>query len=52
MKVSYLNDQFFSRLETLVLNLKTNLAGYFGGKAGYMKAIQELEDAIYRDEAV
>ena len=32
MKVSYLNDGFFSRLETLSLNLRSNLAGYFGGK--------------------
>ena len=29
---SYLNDQFFSRLETLALNLRTSLSGYFGGK--------------------
>ena len=32
MKGSYLNDGFFSRLETLSLNLKTSLSGYFGGK--------------------
>lgn len=28
------------------------IASYFGGKAGYLKAVQELEDAIYMDEAV
>ena len=28
------------------------IADYFGGKAGYLKAIQELEDAIYMDEVV
>ena len=27
------------------------IAGYFGGKEGYMQAIRELEDAIY-EEAV
>ena len=32
MKVSYLNDAFFSRLETLALHLKSDLAGFFGGK--------------------
>ena len=28
----------------------TKISSFFGGKAGYMKAVQELEDAIYRDE--
>lgn len=28
------------------------IASYFGGRAGYLKAVQELEDAIYSDEAV
>ena len=32
MKGSYLNDGFFSRLETMTLNLNTSLSGYFGGK--------------------
>ena len=32
MKKSYLNDRFFSRLEALAFNLRSNLAGYFGGK--------------------
>ena len=26
------------------------ISSYFGGKAGYLKAVQELEDAIYMDE--
>ena len=26
------------------------ISSFFGGKAGYMKAVQELEDAIYMDE--
>ena len=32
MAESYLNDEFFSRLETLALNLRTDLSGFFGGK--------------------
>ena len=32
MKGSYLNDEFFSRLETLSLELRADLAGFFGGK--------------------
>ena len=28
------------------------IAKYFGGKEGYIKAIKELEEAIYADEAV
>ena len=27
------------------------ISSFFGGKAGYMKAVQELEDAIYMDDA-
>ena len=27
------------------------IAGYFGGRDGYMKAVKELENAIYADEA-
>ena len=33
MALSYLNDGFFSRLETLALNLRADLVGFFGGKA-------------------
>lgn len=36
----------------LKLGKPAKIAGYFGGKAGYLKAVQELEDAIYADEAV
>ena len=32
MKGSYLNDSFFSRLEALALELRADLAGFFGGK--------------------
>ena len=28
------------------------ISSYFGGKDGYLKAVQELEEAIYMDEAV
>lgn len=49
MKVSYLNDQFFSRLETLALNLRTNLAGYFGGKHLVSTYGQTVEFADYRE---
>ena len=28
------------------------IASFFGGKAGYLKAVQELEDAIYMDEVM
>ena len=28
------------------------IASYFGGKEGYLKAVQEMEDLIYTDEAV
>ena len=49
MKVSYLNDQFFSRLETLALNLRTDLAGYFGGKHLVSTYGQTVEFADYRE---
>ena len=49
MKISYLNDRFFSRLETLSLNLKTNLAGYFGGKHLVNTYGQTVEFADFRE---
>lgn len=49
MKVSYLNDEFFSRLETLALNLRTNLAGFFGGKHLVRTYGQTVEFADYRE---
>lgn len=33
----------------LKLGKPAKIAGYFGGKAGYLKAVQELEDAIYNE---
>lgn len=49
MKVEYLNDQFFSRLETLALNLKSNLTGYFGGKHLVNTYGQTVEFADFRE---
>ena len=49
MKVSFLNDQFFSRLETLSLNLKSNLIGYFGGKHLVNSYGQTVEFADFRE---
>ena len=49
MKQSYLNDQFFSRLETLSLNLRSNLAGYFGGKHLVNTYGQTVEFADFRE---
>ena len=28
------------------------ISSFFGGKAGYLRAVQELEDAIYMDEVI
>ena len=49
MKGSYLNDAFFSRLETLSLELKSNLAGFFGGKHKVRTYGQTVEFADYRE---
>ena len=49
MKKSYLNDAFFSRLETLALNLRANLAGFFGGKHLVKTYGQTVEFADYRE---
>ena len=49
MKDSFLNDEFFSRLETLSLNLKSNLAGYFGGKHLVSTYGQTVEFADFRE---
>lgn len=49
MKVSYLNDGFFSRLETLSLNLRANLRGYFGGKHLVSTYGQTVEFADFRE---
>ena len=49
MKGSYLNDEFFSRLETLSLELKADLAGFFGGKHLVRTYGQTVEFADYRE---
>ena len=36
----------------LKMGKPAKIASYFGGRDGYLKAVQELEDAIYSDEAV
>ena len=49
MKSAYLNDEFFSRLETLALNLRADLNGYFGGKHFVRTYGQTVEFADYRE---
>ena len=49
MKNSYLNDGFFSRLETLALNMKADLRGFFGGKHLVRTYGQTVEFADYRE---
>ena len=49
MKNSYLNDGFFSRLETLALNLAPDLRGFFGGKHLVRTYGQTVEFADYRE---
>lgn len=46
---TYLNDEFFSRLETLAFNLRTNLSGFFGGKHLVRTYGQTVEFADYRE---
>lgn len=56
----YMNTGIYEIGKTEILKLDpfqrlgkpAKIAGYFGGKDGYLKAVQELEDAIYEDEAV
>ncbi|MBR2421091.1 MAG: DUF58 domain-containing protein [Oscillospiraceae bacterium] len=49
MKGSILNDGFFSRLETLALELRPDLAGFFGGKHLVRTYGQTVEFADYRE---
>lgn len=49
MKRSYLNDEFFSRLEALELNLRADLSGYFGGKHRVKTYGQTVEFADFRE---
>lgn len=49
MKDGYLNDRFFSRLETLALNVRRDLRGYYGGKHQVRTYGQTVEFADYRE---
>ncbi len=49
MNGSYLNDEFFSRLETLSLELRADLTGFFGGKHLVRTYGQTVEFADYRE---
>jgi uncharacterized protein (DUF58 family) len=49
MELSYINDEFFSRLEALAFNLKSYLVGYFGGKHLVKSYGQTVEFADYRE---
>lgn len=56
----YMNTGIYDLEKTEILKLDpflklgkpAKIAGYFGGKAGYIKAVQDLEQAIYEDEVV
>lgn len=55
----YMNTGVYEIEKTEILKLDpflkmgkpSKIAGYFGGKEGYLKAVKELENAIYSDEA-
>ena len=49
MQISYLNDGFFSRLETLALNLRSDMSGFFGGKHLVHSHGQTVEFSDYRE---
>ncbi len=54
----YMNTGIYEIGKTEILKLDpflrmgkpAKIAGFFGGKDGYIKAVQELEDALYEDE--
>lgn len=56
----YMNQGIYDIGKTEILKLDpflrmgkpSKIAGYFGGKAGYIKAVQELEQVLYEDEVV
>lgn len=56
----YMNTGVYEIEKTEILKLDpflkigkpAKIAGYFGGKSGYMQAVKELEEAIYSEEAV
>ena len=55
----YMNTGIYEIEKTEVLKLDpftkmgkpAKIAGYFGGKDGYLRAVRELEDALYENEA-
>ena len=49
MTNSFLNDAFFSRLETLALHLRADLTGFFGGRHLVKTYGQTVEFADYRE---
>ena len=56
----YMNIGIYEIEKTEVLKLDpfmkmgkpSKIAGYFGGKEGYLKAVKELEQEIYTDEVI
>lgn len=56
----YMNTGIYEIEKTEILKLDpflklgkpAKIAGYFGGKSGYMQAVKELEETIYSEEAV
>ena len=56
----YMNTGIYEIEKTEILKLDpflklgkpSKIAGYFGGKQGYLNAVQELEQAIYTDEVM
>ena len=56
----YMNTGIYEIEKTEVLKLDpflkmgkpSKIAGYFGGKDGYLRAVKELENLLYTDEAV
>ncbi len=49
MKIPYINNDFFARLETSALNVKNSLGGYFGGKHLVKTYGQTVEFADFRE---
>ena len=56
----YMNTGIYEIEKTEILKLDpflklgkpSKIAGYFSGKAGYLQAVRDLEQAIYTDEAI
>lgn len=56
----YMNTGIYEIEKTEILKLDpflklgkpAKIAGYFGGKQGYLNAVKELEQAIYMDEVI